>query len=191
MGKKSVCEIEAGDHIFCKRRGGLYDHHGIYVGENMVIHLAGKAKKLQPYSCQECRNKGIINGEIAKICLDCFLGGKELRVYAYGVSYFEHKTRKNGTCCIRAARPCHEVVAAAVHLLEHGGFGNYNLLANNCEDFAVYCKTGFAESKQIIGHIKRLTFVFPVVGAVATLPLAAAYTVAKGITAYRRGHSLT
>ncbi|KAE8731565.1 hypothetical protein F3Y22_tig00002799pilonHSYRG00201 [Hibiscus syriacus] len=164
---------------------------GIYVGDNMVIHLAGKAKKIQPYTCKECINKGVINGEIAKICIYCFLAGKKLKVYEYGVSYFKHKFKKNGTCCIRAARPPHEVLASAAHLLEHGGFGSYNLLSNNCEDFAVHCKTGFAESKQIMGHIKRLTFIFPVVGAIATVPLAAAYAVSKGITASKRHHSLT
>ncbi|XP_039019728.1 uncharacterized protein LOC120151286 [Hibiscus syriacus] len=95
MGKKLVCELQAGDHIYCKRRGGLYDHHGIYVGDNMVIHLAGKAKKIQPYTCKECINKGVINGEIAKICIYCFLAGKKLKVYEYGVSYFKHKFKKN------------------------------------------------------------------------------------------------
>ncbi|KAL4296859.1 hypothetical protein GQ457_12G005050 [Hibiscus cannabinus] len=189
MGRNCNCLPELGDHIFCKRKGGLYYHHGIYVGDNMVIHLAGKAKKLQPpNSCQECKNKGVTNGEMAKICLDCFLRGENFFVYEYGVSYFKHKTREMGTCSFFAARPPHEVVGTAAHFLERDGFGGYDLFANNCEDFAVYCKTGLSGSHQVMGRIKRLGLLFPF-GLVVAIPTALGYSIAKFITDIRRSHS--
>ncbi|CAN4108456.1 unnamed protein product [Withania somnifera] len=33
------------------------------------------------------------------------------------------------------------VIHRAMHLLQNG-FGNYDVFQNNCEDFALYCKTG-------------------------------------------------
>ncbi|KAK8481431.1 hypothetical protein V6N13_040599 [Hibiscus sabdariffa] len=187
MGRNCNCLPEPGDHIFCTRKGGLYDHHGIYVGDNMVIHLAGKAKKLQPPSCQECRNKGVVNGEMAKICLDCFLGGENFFIYEYGVFYSKHKRRKMGTCSFFAARPPNKVVGTATHFLEHDRFGGYNLFANNCEDFAVYCKTGLSGSHQVIGRIRRLGLI--PFGIVVSLPIALGYFIAKGINDIRRSHS--
>ncbi len=34
------------------------------------------------------------------------------------------------------------------------GEGSYNLLINNCEHFAIWCKTGIQESYQVKGFIK-------------------------------------
>ncbi|XVF42243.1 hypothetical protein PTKIN_Ptkin01aG0345200 [Pterospermum kingtungense] len=87
----------------------------------MVIHLLGKAKKIRPSDCQKCRNKGKRNGEIGKTCLDCFLDGQPLQFVEY-----------------RESNPPHEVIKTATDLLEHNGFGRYNVFANNCEDFAAY-----------------------------------------------------
>ncbi|KAB2018812.1 hypothetical protein ES319_D08G255200v1 [Gossypium barbadense] len=87
--------IQPGDHIYCQRKGGLYYHHGIYVGDDMVIHLQGKAKKLEPLpECRKCKDKRVQNGEIAKVCIDCFLRGERPRIYDYGVSLLEFLARK-------------------------------------------------------------------------------------------------
>jgi hypothetical protein len=45
-----------------------------------------------------------------------------------------------------AVRPSDEVVAAALSMV---GNKNYDLLVNNCEHFATFCKTGKARSGQI------------------------------------------
>ncbi|XP_039064599.1 lecithin retinol acyltransferase-like [Hibiscus syriacus] len=144
---------EAGDHIYCRRQGGLYDHHGIYVGDDMVVHLQGKGKKLgAPSECNKCGNKRFINGEIAKVCIDCFLQGETVEIYEYGVPLFIVTTRKLGTCSSVPSKPPHEVIEAAVYYLEKG-FAPYDLISNNCEHFAVYCKTGRAISLQVVRPI--------------------------------------
>ncbi|KAL1158816.1 hypothetical protein V6Z11_A08G249900 [Gossypium hirsutum] len=89
---------QPGDHIYCERKGGLYDHHGIYVGDDMVIHLQGAAKKLGELpTCHKCGDKRVVNGEIAKVCIDCFLDGDTLQIYEYGVTYPEFSKRKRGS----------------------------------------------------------------------------------------------
>ncbi|KAB2018827.1 hypothetical protein ES319_D08G256000v1 [Gossypium barbadense] len=142
--------LQPGDHIYCEREGGLYDHHGIYMGDDMVIHLQGKAKKLEPLpECRKCKDKRVQNGEIAKVCIDCFLRGEKPRIYDYGVNFLEFLARKGGTCCQRDSKPPREVIRIATYLLELNRFGPYGMLTNNCEHFAVFCKTGSAASYQI------------------------------------------
>jgi hypothetical protein len=38
-------KLNYGDHIYVKRKGLLYSHHGIYAGEGMVIHFKGTVKE--------------------------------------------------------------------------------------------------------------------------------------------------
>ncbi|GMI79598.1 hypothetical protein HRI_001629000 [Hibiscus trionum] len=148
----------------------------------MVIHLQGKAKKFRPLQpCQKCGNKRVINGEIAKVCVDCFLDGEILQFYDYGVPFFEFTSRKRGTCSRRHSKPAGEVIKAAVDFLEGKGFGRYDMFANNCEDFAVYCETGTAESHQVMGHIRQLTSM-----SCIGVPVAGAYLLSKAITAAKR-----
>jgi hypothetical protein len=40
-------ELIAGDHIFVKRKGRFYSHHGIYAGDGMVLHFRGAAREKQ------------------------------------------------------------------------------------------------------------------------------------------------
>ena len=38
--------LEPGDHIYVYRKGGLYNHHGIYISEEEVIHFVDKSLSL-------------------------------------------------------------------------------------------------------------------------------------------------
>ena len=38
-------ELNYGDHIYVRRKGLLYSHHGIYAGEGNVIHFKGADKE--------------------------------------------------------------------------------------------------------------------------------------------------
>ena len=38
-------ELNCGDHIYVRRKGLLYSHHGIYAGEGNVIHFKGAEKE--------------------------------------------------------------------------------------------------------------------------------------------------
>ncbi|KAI3977725.1 hypothetical protein MKX01_009610 [Papaver californicum] len=82
------------------------------------------------------------NSGVVLSCLDCFLGSGSLYLFEYGVtpSIFFAKVR-GGTCTTANSDPTDMVIHRAMYLLQKG-FGNYDIFLNNCEDFALYCKTG-------------------------------------------------
>ncbi|XP_022720158.1 retinoic acid receptor responder protein 3-like [Durio zibethinus] len=135
-------EPEPGDHIYSERSGGLYYHHGIYVGDDMVIHLMAPPIIYNRFSdpCQKCGYKRNFSSGVIKTCLRCFLDGHSLHVCEY-----------------RFSKPAHEVITMATDCLEWNYlFGPYNLLTNNCEHFAVFCKTGSKESDQVKTIFKKV-----------------------------------
>lgn len=82
------------------------------------------------------------NSGVVLSCLDCFLGSGSLYCFEYGVpaSVFLANVR-GGTCTTAESDPAETVINRAMYLLQNG-FGNYDVFRNNCEDFALYCKTG-------------------------------------------------
>ncbi|XP_022719132.1 uncharacterized protein LOC111277165 [Durio zibethinus] len=175
--------LQRADHIFTPCSGGIYYHHGIYVGKatvtnpknngeeqeiyDAVIHFLGFYKKssCKP-QCKRCfytsQNMGVII-----TCLDCFLDGSLVYVYEYGVSYLTFNFKSNGSCSYWDSYPPDKVIRTAYCFLDKQSFGDYHLVFNNCESFATYCKTGNAMSNQALFG--------------SGLPGAAAYIIAKGI----------
>ncbi len=74
-------DLNPGDHIYVKRRGLLYSHHGIYVGNGKVVHYTGAEK--------EKKDPLVINTTI-----EGFLKGGRLRRHDYRkrLSYSETLT---------------------------------------------------------------------------------------------------
>ncbi|XAR69824.1 hypothetical protein NMG60_11001549 [Bertholletia excelsa] len=150
--------LKPGDHIYSWRTAYVYAHHGIYIGDDKVIHFtrrgqevgtgtvldlllvsSGPARSQVP--CATCTAQNEANGVVSS-CLNCFLAGGVLYRFAYAVTpaVFLAKAR-GGTCTLAVADPDDVVVHRAKYLLDNG-FGCYNVFKNNCEDFAIYCKTG-------------------------------------------------
>lgn len=130
---------------------------GIYVGGSKVVHFRPERQANSPSveassdlvssissSClvfPDCGFRQPGSG-VTLTCLDCFLGRGSLYSFEYGVppSVFLAKVR-GGTCTTAASDPPEAVIHRAMHLLQNG-FGHYDVFQNNCEDFALYCKTG-------------------------------------------------
>jgi hypothetical protein len=145
-------------HWFCQLL--VFKITGIYVGDGMVLHFTrgggqeiGTGTVLDRFLCSSlpanatdtpCPKCGDQNktGGVIFSCLDCFLSGDSLYLFEYGVSaaYFLAKAR-GGTCTLAVSDPTEDVLHRASFLSENG-FGCYNVFNNNCEDFAIYCKTG-------------------------------------------------
>nr|GLL40530.1 uncharacterized protein LOC109185831 [Ipomoea trifida] len=146
-------EIKPGDHIYTYRAVFAYSHHGIYVGGSKVVHFtrienssdtADDEVLTLSSSCPtfpDCGFRQPSSGVVLS-CLDCFLKNGSLYYFEYGVtpSVFLAKVR-GGTCTTAASDSPETVIHRAMHLLQNG-FGNYDVFQNNCEDFALYCKTG-------------------------------------------------
>ncbi|KAK9285311.1 hypothetical protein L1049_024502 [Liquidambar formosana] len=153
-------ELKPGDHIYSWRNAYLYAHHGIYTGEGKVIHFTrgagqeiGTGTVLDRFifssspshpsdsPCPRCGDQPRLEGVISS-CIDCFLYGGNLYLFQYGVSpaFFLAKAR-GGTCTLATSDPPEDVLHRASFLFRNG-FGDYHIFKNNCEDFAIYCKTG-------------------------------------------------
>ncbi|XP_039160477.1 uncharacterized protein LOC104452422, partial [Eucalyptus grandis] len=143
-----------------KRLSLLSSRTGIFVGEGKVIHFTRGAgheigrgtvldriilkscpNPLVGTECQICGDQSRLDGVISS-CIDCFLSGGNLYLFEYGVSpVFYLASARGGTCTLAKSDPPEDVLHRASYLLQNG-FGGYNLSNNNCEDFAIYCKTG-------------------------------------------------
>ncbi|GLT57715.1 hypothetical protein SLA2020_306670 [Shorea laevis] len=130
---------------------------GIYVGEGKVIHYtSGQGSSIGSYSglficsstsystlgypCRGCGDQSRLDGVICS-CIDCFLAGGDLYLFEYDDPRAIFLPNIRRTCSFLSSDSPEIVLRRAYYLLENG-FGDYDLLGNNCEDFAIYCKTG-------------------------------------------------
>lgn len=112
--------LTAGQHIKVSRSRGIYMHHGIYVGNNQVIHHSGFSEAFK-------------KGAVEQTSLESFLGGYDSFQI---IRYPSHQEVYSPE----------EIVVRALSCL---GEDNYNLIFNNCEHFACWCVTGKKRSEQV------------------------------------------
>ncbi len=104
--------MAAADHLQVPRQHGLFNHHGIDLGDGSVAHyLEGRAILRSP--------------------LEDFSRGEAVAV----VGYDPAEISPAGTTLRRA--------------MGRLGEQRYNLIFNNCEHFAIWCKTGRHRSAQV------------------------------------------
>ena len=102
--------MPAADHLQVPRRHGLFQHHGIDLGDGTVAHyLEGR--------------------QILRSPVEEFSRGQPLSVVAYS--------------------HCSPTGVTLRRAMGRLGEQNYNLLFNNCEHFAHWCKTGRHRSRQV------------------------------------------
>ncbi|KAL5717526.1 hypothetical protein ACHQM5_010512 [Ranunculus cassubicifolius] len=183
-------ELKEGDHIYSWRSAYIYAHHGIYAGDEKVIHFTRGAgmevgtgtfldkiifsSSPSPASntpCPKCGDQSRLDGVISS-CLDCFLSGGDLYLFHYGVSsaFFLAKVR-GGTCTLAPSDTPLDVLHRARYLLQNG-FGGYHIFKNNCEDFAIYCKTGLLIITSLsVGRSGQMTSFLAAASAIVSSPL--------------------
>jgi hypothetical protein len=113
-----------GDHIFVIVRPLGYSHHGIDCGEGRVIHFDSNVSRKLAAMVSIQRPPRIV-----EVSQEEFCQGREIRTRPY-----------------QECDPPEVVIARARSRLGHEG---YRLFGNNCEHFAVWCKTARAESTQV------------------------------------------
>lgn len=120
--------------------------------------------------CPNCGGRSQVGGVISS-CLNCFLAGGDLYVFEYSVSpaIFLAKPR-GGICTIASSDPPEEVIYRANFLLQNG-FGVYNVFKNNCEDFAIYCKTGLLVANTDVGRSGQAASMVAAASVVLSSPL--------------------
>lgn len=130
-------------------RNGLYEHYGIYLGNGRVIHYCGEGNDfggrvtIHESSFSEFKKD-------SKYCFAVWFDhGRPVKLqqettflFSGGSEYFVNKDWKHR----RTVFSAEETIQRARKRL---GEENYNLVTNNCEHFAMWCKTGVSESSQI------------------------------------------
>ncbi|WP_088043628.1 lecithin retinol acyltransferase family protein [Bacillus sp. EAC] len=107
-----VLDLSRGDHIVVRR--GVYTHHGIYLGDQKVIHY---------------RNKGV------KV--------EDIKVFKKYCRVFKVLIRKENSPLLY---PIETVINRAMERINEN---EYNLITNNCDHFANWCRNGSEKSKGI------------------------------------------
>ena len=124
-------ELVPGDHLYSKRYFGLYVHHGIYEGNNSVIHFSGTLPA---------------DARIKRCSLREFSGWQafRIRVAYYGLPRHLMWLKIPGTAYAEQSSPGDIVVERARKLLNESESIRFSIHGKNCEGLAYYCKTGLS-----------------------------------------------
>lgn len=132
---------------------GLYSHWAVYIGNEEVIHLAGTNSldsTCTPNHLFTIGGKIFIKAEVKRESVWDVIRGSRVDI----------NNDKDKSC--RPLRP-HEIVRKAMRMINrHIG---YNVLWQNCEHFAAFCRYGVAWSKQADNALGAIV----VVGAIITV----------------------
>lgn len=125
-------DLKPGDHVYVYRPFYTYAHHGIYTGieRQEIIHFSGPSK---------------CDAKISAATINEFCRGGTIRLVAYGIrrNSLDYRLKRPGTVHSRKSLVPEEVVNTASKWLNHPElWDRYDLVSNNCEDFAYFCKTG-------------------------------------------------
>ncbi|CAK7338831.1 unnamed protein product [Dovyalis caffra] len=182
--------LKPGDHIYSWRSAYLYAHHGIYVGDEKVIHFTQAAGQEigtgtvldrfifssspshpSEYPCPNCGDQSRLDGVISS-CIDCFLPDGDLYLFEYDVSPAVFLAKPRGGTCTLAKSDSPEDVLHRTSFLLKNGFGAYHIFKNNCEDFAIYCKTGLLVTTNLsVGRSGQAASFLAATSAVVSTPL--------------------
>ncbi len=131
----------------------LYDHYGIYVDDETIIHFTSTESDISfNNKIQETTFKKFLKGESRFVILDFPQNyGKPQTITGIlpGVgcacSLFSNFSNKFKEVNYKCYTPEETILRAKSKL----GEKNYSLVFNNCEHFVVWCKTGISESHQV------------------------------------------
>ena len=144
----STEEAKYGDVIFCCRCNSLYKHFGIYLGDGKVIHYVSLPG-----------DSDMDHAVILETDMEAFSKGDTVYVMK-----FPKRRHVSSIICkylmtedYHLYSPEETVLRAKSKLGQHGiRNGRYNLLENNCEHFAIWCKTGVMECWQLRMYMDAL-----------------------------------
>eukprot|EP00736_Rhodelphis_marinus_P010960 Rmarinus@m.20139 len=157
--KIDLTRLEPGSQIFYHGAGGfaLAEHHAIYIGEGAVIEFSGEGTDFAVGG----------NGTAVNRIFSLSAGGSNnvvdpasmcVRVVSYD-DFYTRAFRVNSESLSgvfvreysRGVLPNELVVHRALDRVG-SNFGGYHIVRNNCEHFAMWCKTGKAECPQMRVH---------------------------------------
>lgn len=131
---------------------GMYQHYGIYAGDNRVIHYTADTSDLDPENAeiQETSLERFLRDDTEYFILEADEPSDSLLESFLAAALSNEKetgkrNRKKDTGAVQPFTPEETLKRARSRIGER----KYNLLTNNCEHFVVWCKTGISESRQV------------------------------------------
>lgn len=152
-------QAQYGDIIGVVRRNGAYTHYGIYVSDTCVVHYAIPASKTIGHATVHTTSlRYFLRDDSDYFILDFpkpyqppVAIGSETPPHIDSISEgLAHRLQQHYGYHLYTPE---ETVQRARSRL---GETRYNLLTNNCDHFAIWCKTGVSESVQISGMLESL-----------------------------------
>ena len=164
--KNKSRDLNAGDVVFVDRK--FYKHFAVYVGNNEVVHYAPDKKKKGKASIHKAPFEEFL-GDATKFTICIF--PKEYGEYeefsgSLPSAFGDNVTGPDLHMVLKMFRKFmndtdyklfspKQTVKRALQKAEESET-EYNLLFNNCEHFAIWCKTGIKESRQVQELIDKL-----------------------------------
>lgn len=152
-------QAQYGDIIGVVRSGGAYEHYGIYVSDTCIVHYAIPASMTIGHATIHATDlRNFLRSDTEYFVLDFPKPYRPpVRIENGGTGAPDPKAEELARR-LQQQYGYHlytpeETVARARSRL---GETSYNLLTNNCEHFAIWCKTGVSESMQISGMFRSL-----------------------------------
>jgi hypothetical protein len=141
-----------GDHIYVNRFNGVYNHHGIDCGDGSVIHYTSKTwqgrRRVEQTSVEDfCKGDELQQRDYA-----------EFRSTLEQADDIEQMLRASGRRINRMLDNLRGLEAAELDFGPDAviaraesrlGESRFDLMSNNCEHFAAWCKTGISDSHQL------------------------------------------
>lgn len=161
-----------GDIVAVNRSGGRYQHFGVYIGRGRVVHYSPKTSDFSlsdPATVCLVSFERFLNGDRSYCVLRFTADGGHIYDGPHDPSLDRESPLEKS---IRKARGYHlyspeETVNRALSRL---GESRYDILTNNCEHFAIWCKTGVSDSYQLNLRAESLLSAIPMMIAIAAAP---------------------
>lgn len=149
--------LKKGDVIGVHRIGGVYDHYGIYTGRGKVIHFSNEGSDFGG----DIRVRRATLSQFKDGASNVFVVDFEAyRDYVENPGLLDLLEEGIVGIALRKLFGDELTLYSPEETVERAksqlGEGDYNLVFNNCEHFAVWCKTGVKESSQVQRFIEAI-----------------------------------
>lgn len=165
--KKYNKELEKGDVVGVHRFG--YEHYGVYIGDSQVIHYSSQSSDISNDNIiietsfddflKNSKKYFVINFDyINEVNYKLLMSAKLL-----GILDIEQELQQISKLLVILDKNKRKQIYTPDETVERAqsrlGESQYNLMTNNCEHFAIWCKTGVSESSQVdalLGVLPRI-----------------------------------
>lgn len=140
--------LKAGDVIGVSRKG-LYEHYAVYLGKGRVIHYSEEGNDLDGTISVHEADISEFKKDSKSYFVVWFDNGIPYKIQSETTFLFKGSLDHYNGVDRRTKRKTFSAKETVARAKSRVGETEYNLITNNCEHFAMWCKTGVSESSQV------------------------------------------